>query len=232
VSIWYAIPSIRPGGGTLPQWRARGYKIAVLRQGDMLGWPDIEHATPRYLGWAASINLLTAVILKNDPEADWIVTGGDDYLPSKVNPLIIGAECSEHFGGTFGVMQPTGDRWGEKWPQLPEWGGRKAVLDRVAGSPWLGREWCQRAYQGDGPMCASHFHCYADEELAVVAERLGVYWRRQDLTQYHDHAVRDNRQPDSPEAAAAWAVASRDYNAGRALFERRRAAGFPGSAPL
>ena len=44
--------------------------------------------------------------------ADWVVTGGDDMWPEKGQaPETIAEECREHFGGTWGVMQPTGDRW-------------------------------------------------------------------------------------------------------------------------
>ena len=45
---------------------------------------------------------------------------------------------------TFGVMQPTGDRWGER--------NGIATIDRIAGSPWMGREFCRRMYHGSGPM--------------------------------------------------------------------------------
>jgi hypothetical protein len=232
--VWFCIPSIRPGGGTIPAWRRAGYRIAVLRQGEPLGpaIADIEIPTAEYLGWPKSINILSRSVFERDPDAQWIVSGGDDYLPDTEHiPECIGVECRTHFGGTFGVMQPTGDRWGEEWPQKPEWAGKPAVLDRIAGSPWLGREWCERAYGGRGPMPEEYHHVFADEQLQCVAERLGVFWQRRDLCQYHAHPLRKPhaRQEDWPEflkpIQAMW---SRE----QARFDADKAAGFPGSDPL
>jgi hypothetical protein len=82
----------------------------------------------------------------------------------------IAKECTAHFGGTFGVMQPTGDRWAN------------GSIDRICGSPWLGREFCTRMYHGKGPMYGGYLHMFGDEELQHVATRLGVLWQRRDLT--------------------------------------------------
>lgn len=236
MNCWYAIPSIRPAGGTLPIWRERGYKLAVLRQGDSFG-ADVEIATDTYLGWARSINVLSARILREDPQAMFVISGGDDYLPDPTHsPQQIGTECIDHFGGTFGVMQCTADRWGDDSTARARWGeDRGAMIDRIAGSPWLGREWCERAYGGRGPMPEEHFHCWADEELCQVAEKLGVYWRRRDLMQYHAHDLRKNGgniTPQERDALPTWAIADKDYREGRALFEERQRLGFPGSNPL
>jgi hypothetical protein len=78
--VWICIPSIRPGGGTLPEWKRKGYKVAVLRQGARLDWPDMEIPTPEYKGWAASINYLVRGVLERDPEMSFCVGGGDDTL--------------------------------------------------------------------------------------------------------------------------------------------------------
>ena len=103
------------------------------------------------------------------------------------------AGCFDKSMVTFGVMQPTGDRWGDNESSRAAFGeNRGAEIDRIAGSPWMGREWCERAYLGNGPMPDFYHHLYIDEELQEVATRLGVFWQCRDLTQYHNHPVRVN----------------------------------------
>jgi hypothetical protein len=215
MSVWLTIPSIRPGGGTIPKWREAGYKIAVLRQGDPIE-ADIHIHTDAYLGWAASINRLMRMVFEADPTCDWCVGGGDDTLPDPVllTPIWGAEDCSLHFGGTFGVMQPTGDTWADS-------GGR--IIERFAGSPWIGREFARRAYGGRGPLF-EYPHCWADEELQNVATKLGVFWQRRDLTHQHQHWGR------GAEAKPEWwdGIAGADYHASRALFEQRKKAGWPG----
>ncbi len=196
MSVWYCIPSIRPNGGTIPIWRERGYKVAALRQGDLI---DCELLIPtgEYRGWANSVNILAKWVVANDPTAEWIVTGGDDYEPDMSRePWSIAVDCDFHFKqiiggeeiGTWGVMQPTGDRWGDSIATRKQYGeNRGAYLDRIAGSPWMGREWVKRAFGGRGPMWPDFFHMYADEHLKECAEKLGVYWARRDIIQMHRH---------------------------------------------
>lgn len=242
MSVWLAIPSCRPlseCGPRFERWSAQGYKIALLRQGDSAwSYADLEVETRKYLGWAASTNLLARFVLEKFPDAQWIVGGGDDTLPDAgYTADAIAAQCDQHFGGTakvgtFGVMQPTGDRWGDDAGSRALFGEhRGAMIDRFAGSPWMGREWCERAYGGRGPMFEGHHHCWADEELQCVAERLGVFWQRRDLCHLHEHWLRDGVM-DLAKAPQSWAVADADYRNGRALFEERKRLGFPGSNPL
>jgi len=121
---------------------------------------------------------------------------------------------------TFGVMQPTGDRWGER-------PGRSAAIDRVAGSPWLGREWCRTMYRGQGPLCEAYFHMYVDQELQEVAKRMGVFWQRPDLTQHHDHWLRTGKgEPEFLRRANA------EFGAAQIIFNRREDENFPGHEPL
>ena len=217
MSVWFVLPSIRPGGGTIPQWRARGYRIGIVRQGELIG-ADLEIPTESYLGWAASVNILAGKVLAADLAAEWLVSGGDDTLPSDRDPEEIAGECSAHFGGTFGVMQPIGD--------LRDWPG--SWIHKFAGSPWMGRDWCRRAYGGNGPMPGCHFHNFADEELMQVALKLGVFWQRPDLTHRHEHWMRQTGIP-KPEF---WDTIAAEYHSGRPLYEARKAAGWPGSEPL
>lgn len=232
MNVWFAIPSARPvaeAEAHLRPWRARGYYVALLRQGDPVAddAADLQLPTGAYMGWAASTNHLAREILSRDPKAAWIVGGGDDYYPDPARAAVdIALECEEHFRGTLGVMQPTGDRWGEEDPvSCDRYPNAPALIDRVCGSPWLGRDWCLRAYGGRGPLWAEYHHMFADEELLCVARLLGLLWQRRDLTQMHDHWSR-NRAP-IPEFLKPVNTESH-WDTSRSLFRYRREAGFPG----
>jgi hypothetical protein len=241
MSVWFCIPSIRPKGGTIPLWRERGYKVACLRQGEPIDC-EMQIPTGEYRGWAPSVNILAKWVVEHDPTADWIATGGDDYEPDMANtPEHIGNQCWCHFSvkgdATFGVMQPTGDRWGDTPAARAQYGAnRGAYLDRIAGSPWMGREWVKRAYGGNGPMFAGYRHMYADEELKEVAEKLGVYWARRDIVQLHQHW---GRKPGDEFADIADCPdflrpvnTPQHWHESQRLFVERKAAGWPGSEPL
>lgn len=161
----------------------------------------------------------------------------------------------------FGVMQPTGDRWSEgRCTTCSGTGsiytavtvlcpdcqgkGRSAVIDRIAGSPWMGREFCRRMYHGSGPMYNGYYHNFADEELQNVARKLGVFWQRRDLVQWHRHwaAARPKSATHTGLSGdvrnmPAWAEKindpkQSDWDKSKALFAKRKAAGFPGHEPL
>lgn len=200
----YAIPSANPElcTATFAQWKARGYTTAVLIDGDAQkpGNADLVFRVPVYEGYGASVNELC----RHLDDADWIVTGGDDVSPACA-AWLIAEECTAHFRGTFGVMQPGGPK-------------------HCCVSPWLGKEFRRRANRGAGPYWPEYFHFFDDTELKLVAEREGCFWRRNDIEQEHDHwSKRTGVRPAYLEkAAAGWKRASD-------LFESRRAAGFPGS---
>ena len=225
MSVWAVGPSIRPGGGTLRKWAKAGYRVAVMRQGEPLDFTHHQVIVDRYHGWAASINRLIAEIMAFDREAEWFVCANDDTLPDEsLPPEWIASECLNHFtweAGTlnrsFGVMQPTGDL--KLWPN--------SRIDRFAGSAWIGRSFAKRAYGGKGPLFP-YPHCYADEELMQVAQKLGVFWQRPDLTHKHLHFMRGS------EPKPEWwdATAGADYHNSRALFEERKRLGFPGHEPI
>jgi hypothetical protein len=172
--------------------------------------------------------------------------------------------------GLFGVMQPTGDRWAEgkcttcagtgNVMGMPHTGalaiqlgdacpdcrglGRSAVIDRICGSPWMGREFCRRMYHGGGPLYNGYYHNFADEELQNVARKLGVFWQRRDIVQEHKHWARE--QPKTAEHTGLggdvrnmpeWARKINDpklsdWERSKALFQKRKASGFPGHEPL
>lgn len=245
MSVWYCVPSKRaPEEGTLAKWRAMGYKIAVAREeadGETIA--DQTYWVDRYLGWARSVNLLIGIAMQLDSTADWFVTGGDDYLPDLAHcSEEIAFECSHHYElrspghHSFGVMQPTGDRWGlGRCPPCNGRGcvdcnhtGQSALLDRICGSPWIGREFAQRVYGGKGPLFDGYFHNFADEELQHVARKLGVLWQRRDLIHYHRHHARHGDMATAPDWIRNINDPRRsDWERSKALFAERRAAGFP-----
>jgi hypothetical protein len=226
VSVWVTIPSARPLSKVRPwakEWHDRGYQVALWRDEGAEQVPGVSLITScgRYPGYAFAVNALVAEVRALDAGAEWFVIGGDDTFPAQGFAEKIAAECDEHFAGTFGVMQPTGDRFA---------GGS---IDRIAGSAWIGRRFAEQVYQGQGPLWPEYQHMFVDEELKLVAEAAGVYWPRPDLVQFHSHFMRASSALDSiairaepPPHLAKWNT-SAHWKESKALFERRRAAGFP-----
>lgn len=221
-TVWYAIPSVRPCHEAmlaLSKWKERGYKVAVQRDPGADSLPVDLVITRPYAGYADAVNHLAKEILRIEPAAKWIITGGDDLHPDQTaNPAVVAQELEAHFSGTFGVMQPTGDR------HLPDKQGVCAP-DRCCISPWMGRQWCEQAYEGKGPLHAGYFHCFVDEELHVVAKKLGRLWQRRDLNQYHAWWSREGKpQPTHLNPTRI------KWEKDKALFNARCAKDFPGSS--
>lgn len=235
MSVYFVVPSARPVAECKPvfeAWRDMGYYTLIQRDhGAECGelWDVAEIIQRPYRGYVESVNALAKAALASDPGCDWIVTGGDDTYPDpNKRAEEIAAECSEHFRGSFGIMQPTGDPWADSQ-------GR--IIERLAGSAWMGREWCRRAYQGRGPQCPEYHTYFADIELQCVAQRLGVFWQRHDLTHMHQNWARPKSEGDHPtrqripEFLAE--VNSPEYwGRWKPIFDRRQREGFPGSDPL
>lgn len=216
LEVWFAIPSASPElcRQNLPAWRDMGYRVVVLQNkehaddipADIVRW--IDH----YPGWAGSINMLCAEVVPQ--RATIIVSGGDDMLPDpNKRASEIACEMLEHFGGSFGVMQPQGDGY---------LGAR-----HYCGSPWIGREFARRMYGGTGPMHREYHHNWADNELFWVAKGMGLLWARDDLAQRHEHFSRANKTPPS-----YWNAEVEPHDrADVRLFLDRAAHSFPGHEP-
>ena len=132
---------------------------------------------------------------------------------------------------TFGIMQPTGDRWGSDEPWARQMHPTQpAYIDRICGSPWIGREYARRINGGKGPFWEEYGHMFADEEMQNVALNYGVLWQRPDLTHFHDHCKRDG--VDRTPAFLVEAYSPQHWEKNKAVFTRRKAAGFPGSEPI
>ncbi len=254
-SVWLTIPSKRPPEETtLHLWRERGYKIALWRDPQDLvsQCPDMQMTGP-YSGYAYSVNALIKSVMDHDLDAEWFIAAGDDVEPDLNHTAEeIAAQCAMHFGAsmpgcdhcdhsldTFGVMQATGDRWGDT-PRARQMHGEHCggYIDRVCGSAWIGREFARRVNRGKGPLWPEYFHMYADEELQEVATRADVFWQRRDLIQVHQHWGRGsegnpNAMVDQEKKMPEFLTkANAGFVEARELFNKRKAAGFPGSEPL
>lgn len=236
MSVWYCIPSKKTfaeAERTLSLWRNRGYKLAIWRDpGDEPVDCDLL-LTGMYPGYANAVNALCKEVIKVDSDASWLVTGGDDVAPDpNWDPEQIARECSDffelrHLGrsedpsmSTFGVMQPTGDRWGH---------AGRAYIDHICGSPWMGREFCKRMYKGEGPLWSGWRHMFVDEELQHVATMLNVFWQRRDIKQEHQHWGRQEYRRPMPDYLRE---ANQKFTADGRTFAARKAQGFPGHEPI
>lgn len=196
-----------------------GYSTAVLTDDpERMGLPaDIKLMVQAYEGYAASVNLLSRSVFRVVEDCQIIVAAADDVYPDPDRHAYeIAFEFVEHFDGTLGVMQPQGhDSWCDHARHL-------------AWSPWLGQDWCRRAYQGQGPLYPGYHHVYVDQELYEVANRLELYWERPDIVQFHD-TWKISPERYRPEHLTHIPV---HLEADAALFKERAAAGFPGSELL
>jgi hypothetical protein len=247
MSVWLTIPSARPPAQAdeiMEKWRAQGYKIALWVDSHEDGLAKMSDTYlgagyMPYTGYAQAVNGLIFRVMQLDPSAEWFVIGGDDTLPDPNHTAQeIADQCHSHLAGllkrdTFGVMQPTGDRWHEGVG-----GFTNAPIDRVAGSAWIGKLFAKSAYGGSGPLFPGYQHMFVDEELQAVAKKLGVFWQRRDLIQKHMHWGRGatdseviERPAKLPPHLEKWNT-PKHWRESKQLFEERKAAGFPGHEPL
>lgn len=251
MSVWVCLPSARPVAevnARMDKWRERGYKVAMWRDmpvGSRITFPIADSLViGKYPGVAQAHNGLIRRVFALDFTCEWVVAGADDTDPDPTKTAEeIAGECSEHFAehfagaikrgsgysalqrdawATFGVMQPTGDRWGENEMHLGKTGS--AYIDRICGSPWIGREFARRVNGGKGPFWPEYFHMFADETMQETALRLGCLWQRRDLIHFHDHCRRDGvaRTPQFMKEA----YSANHWQKSNAIFERLKAQDF------
>lgn len=257
MSTWLCIPSARPfdeAAKCIDAWINLGYRACLWKDTDYdrseFAWRYGDRVVTiwgAYPGYARACNRLTRHALTMDPTCDWCVTGGDDTFPDPDHdPDEIAQQCWAHFHAawtvrcnnaqkvidephdSFGVMQPTGHRWGDK---------QGAYIDRVAGSPWIGREFAMRMNKGQGPYHPGFEHMFSDECLMAVAQQLGVFWQRPDLVHHHEHwalpDAKGNRPlaSECPDHLKKWNL-PQHWQESKALFERLRAEKFAECMPL
>lgn len=237
MSVWWTVPSARPNGGTAQVWKDAGYKVALWRtDGAEIPAADLV-LRGAYPGYYAACNAIIRYVLAEDKKCNFVVCGGDDTTPDpNLSPYRIAEQCEEHFTcapdlpgtcstcRTFGCMQPTGDDWSDSQGRM---------IERIAGSPWIGRSFAERAYGGRGPWHEEYYHMGGDEELWYVAQKLGVYWMRPDLTHYHNHWGRPkpgetHGNTDNMPAFLRKANTSEEWTRYKSLLAARQRAGFPG----
>lgn len=181
--VWFAIPSasVERCRNVLPQWRERGYRVAVLQNQQRGEIPaDVTVWSDTYPGWAESINILCRDIVPKT--ADIVVSGGCDMLPDPNHSAQdLATQFFDKFPDGFGVMQPHGDAF--------------MSARHYCGSPFLGRRWIDTMYNATGPMFGGYRHNWGDVELYWVAKCLGALWERPDLSHFHQHFTRDTGIP-------------------------------------
>lgn len=188
-----------------------GYKVALWRDaGDEPVDCDLM-LVGQYPGYARACNTLISQLIDGRADALWFVCAGDDMLPDQSKRANeIAGECIAHFAGTFGVMQPTGDGYG---------------AERIAGSAWIGRDWCLKMYGGKGPLWHEYLHMFVDSELMDAATLTGTFWQRHDLSQKHNHWGRIGKP--MPKYLTE-ANSPQHWQKYMGLYEARKAQGFPG----
>ncbi len=232
MSVWVCLPSARPVEQVkefTAKWRNMGYQVALWRDDEPTPKERVGLADAllygKYPGYNRAVNTLAKYVLARDKECDWIVATGDDTDPDPTKTANeIALECSMHFyerdevsSATFGVMQPTGDPWTDH-------AGR--IIERIAGSPWMGREWCRRAFGGNGPLWPEFYHCFGDEHLQNVAQKLGIFWQRPDLTHLHNNWARARGEREDMPEFLTIANSPEHWKESRGIFERLKAGGF------
>ncbi len=254
MSVWFCIPSARSPEEAEPvlrQWRERGYKIALWTDSYAPGLTphyrireiahvEMQDRPENYPGYAVAVNTLVGYVIKHYEDAEWLICTGDDTLPDpNKSAEEIARECNHHFSlayalrsgqphdivrdwpdRTFGVMQPTGDRFAD------------GSIDRICGSPWMGREFCKRMYGGKGPLWPEYTRFFMDEELQCVSQKLGVLWQRPDLTHFHQWYGREGNGTKATDIPPHLKNQQARWEPEKKIFNDRKAASFPGSKPL
>lgn len=206
--VWFATWTLdaRRCENTLAAWRSAGYRSAVIAPaGSRVEGAAASAVIHPGEGIVSALNRLCREVVPR--EAEIVVLGPDDLLPDVQRPPArLADEFFDRFPDRYGVMQPDGD-------------GRPIDLQRCSGA-WLGRKWIDRAYDGQGPLCAEYAAGWADHELFWVAAGLGRLWTRPDVRQ--DFV---SRRP------AGLRASPQDDEHDARLFLRRAWLRFPGHAP-
>jgi hypothetical protein len=220
--VWLTLPSanLEMARKTFPKWREKGYKIACIvpdrLANDYASLTDLlvlESIFGGYQGWPKSVNYLCNLL----KDKDIVVACGDDMFPDpNYEAHQLHLQFTRHFGGTLGVMQPYGDKFGSMACD---------TCEQICGSAWLGKEFRNRVNKGRGPLWEEYWHMYADTELYQVALKHGNLWIRGDLSQYHAHRTRE-KQDFRP------TIPGGDTQRAKKLYDRRKAEGFPESELL
>jgi hypothetical protein len=203
----------------LRKWVNKGYRIALFVDPGPVDLEEIPVGLlimANYPGvWRAWNALAKAVMACG---ADVCVLAGDDMDPDpKLDAQDIAERYFSHFERGQGVYQPTGDNQGELI-------GGKWNSQRICGSPWVGREWCERAYLGKGPVDGRFWAFYADELMKEVAEQHDLLVQDDEVQQWHRHwSWPKNGLPKQPYHDRN----QKEWFKDKEIFLASKAAGFP-----
>ena len=220
--VWLVMPSanIEMAKKTFPEWKLRGYKIAIICPDDLynnyLPITDMiikESKHFGYSGWAKSVNILCNEL----KDIDITIAAGDDMYPD--NNYVaeeLRQQFINYFNGTFGIMQPIGDKFGSM--ACPE-------CEQICGSAWLGKDFRNKINKGNGPMWDQYWHMYADTELYQIGIKYNCLWLREDLNQYHEHRLRGkhNFKPTIPRG---------NTDIAKKIYFERKENNFPNTEPI
>ena len=209
MSVLVAWPTVdvEEANRTAEEWKVRGYETAILVETGIEMPKNIDSCInePEWKGFPNAANQLCQAF---GSLYDVIVIGGNDLFPDlDKDAHTLETEFKQHFGGTFGLMHPTGDRYG--------------LIDEAAVCPWIGAEYIDRM---PGPYCEEYYHYFCDGELQDVAVLNGTFWQREDVSQYHAHWSRLL----SPRPQHL--MKAKDHHPeDQRTYERRKANNFPGA---
>jgi hypothetical protein len=220
VKCAYLIPTANPAlaAECFRAWRSMGWDTFALVDGNdvldaaILDVVNFVFRQNDYPGWGESFNIMARTL----HEYDWLATGGDDVWPDPMRYAeTIGNELSAHFNGTFGVCQPSADRWA--W-------NKNGTTAPICYAPIIGAEFARRWNGGKGAFWPGYFQWCADAELHGATE--GLLLERPDLMFDHRHVSKDGR----PSPAYKTGKQHR-WQADWDLYEQRRRDRFPGHEP-
>ncbi len=211
MDIWVVWPTVHldQSNKMIPIWKSFGYKVAILANPPFTHghFPEADRVIvqKKWLGFPVAANILCKEVPGNI-----VVVAGDDLYPDpESNAEEIGTHFLKRFPDTFGLVQPTGDKFG--------------CWDKCAVSPWIGRAFIEKAYGGNGPYREEYFHYFSDQELQEYAIKMNVFEQFKYVTQFHDHWQRQEK-PSRPghliQAGAKW-------RKDKQIFEQRKKEGFP-----
>jgi hypothetical protein len=209
VTVAFPTANADAADSVLHEWRRMGYRTAVLIDPGMRRpAADVVIIESDWRGYAAAMNRLSYDLRGS---FDILVAAADDLLPDVDQPAACIAETyCDMFPQLDGVMQPTGDRYGQTGP--------------AAVSPWIGARFIAHRYGGRGPYWPGYHHLFCDTELAEVARRRECYAEVATVAQYHRHWSRGH-EDTLPAHRRAEIVARARLD--RELFEARLSHGFP-----
>jgi len=211
LDIWAVWPTVHPelSRAMIALWHSKGYKVACLVNppivNDDIPEADMVIAQHKWMGFPIAANILCC-----ETPGDIVVVVGDDVYPDQSKDAQeIGEIFVERFPDLFGVMQPTGDKYG--------------CWDKCAVSPWIGRKFILEAYDGAGPYWPEYYHYFSDEELQAYATSQDAFLQREDITQFHDHWQRHEKKKRPKHLRKA----KREWSQDRWTFKCRSKRGFP-----